>query len=197
MKQLIVASLLAAIFGMPALAQDTATTGADAAGAAAQAEDPSVEIVFWESVKDSDNPDLFLAYLKRYPDGVFAVIAEERLKEIYSGGSDANDVAEDDTGAVIDEGDTASSDNQGGGNTIIVQPNNSGGNGRRATLRRVQRNLKRLGCYHGAIDGIWGAGSRAAARRFNQRTSGANISVRSPGTRAITVLRSVHSRVCW
>lgn len=199
MKQLIIATLLAALFGAPAFAQDSTTTatGADPAGAVAEAEDPSVEIVFWDSVKDSDNPDLFLAYLKRYPDGVFAVIAEERLKEIYGGDSGANDTMENDTGEVMmDDGDAASSGNNTVGTTTVVRPNNNPNN-KRAIVRQIQRNLKRLGCYKGPIDGIWGNMSRNAARAFNNRTSGPNISARTPGQRAVTILRGVNQRVCW
>jgi hypothetical protein len=35
----------------------------------------NVEITFWNSIKDSQNPQLFDAYLKRYPNGAFADIA--------------------------------------------------------------------------------------------------------------------------
>lgn len=194
MKQLIFASLLAAVFGLPAIAQDTSTDSASAP-AATQAEDPSVEIVFWESVKDSDNPELFLAYIKRYPDGVFTVIAEERLKEIYAAEAQGGMTEEP---AVVDDGATASSDN-GGTTTTIVVPGNSGGNvSGRDLYRRIQRNLKRLGCYYGAIDGIWGAGSIAAARRFNKATVGANIKrPRNPGLPALNLVKSYSGRVCF
>lgn len=43
------------------------------------------EIVFWESVKDSDDPRLFQSYLDRYPNGVFAELA--RLSIAKYGGS--------------------------------------------------------------------------------------------------------------
>ncbi len=35
-----------------------------------------LEIAFWNSIKDSKNPQLFDAYLKRYPNGTFADIAK-------------------------------------------------------------------------------------------------------------------------
>ena len=44
----------------------------------------SAEIVFWQSIQDSDNPDMFRAYLKKYPDGEFAFIAELKIKELSS-----------------------------------------------------------------------------------------------------------------
>ncbi|MEQ9638819.1 MAG: caspase family protein [Alphaproteobacteria bacterium] len=37
------------------------------------------EALFWESVRDSDNPADLEAYLARYPDGTFAVLARNRL----------------------------------------------------------------------------------------------------------------------
>lgn len=191
---------VAVILGAPAIAQtdgglvtpgDTnagvaPTMTAPATGAPTD-EDPAVELLFWESIKDSDNPDLFLAYMQRYPNGVFRVIAEENLKAIYSGGAD--DVMEDDTGMVEDD-------------EPVVQPAPTAKPAPRAVNNHpvrtaLQRELRRLGCYRGAIDGIWGPGSRAAARRFNKATSGANISVNRAGSRALSILRSYNRRVCY
>ena len=39
-----------------------------------------VELTFWESIKDSRNPADFEAYLKKYPHGEFAGIANNRVK---------------------------------------------------------------------------------------------------------------------
>lgn len=38
------------------------------------------EALYWESIKDSNNPELFRSYLKKYPHGVFVDIAEIRLQ---------------------------------------------------------------------------------------------------------------------
>ena len=43
-----------------------------------------VELEFWNSVKDSGDPDLFRAYLERYPHGEFVVIATKRLEALSS-----------------------------------------------------------------------------------------------------------------
>lgn len=40
------------------------------------------ELAFWDTVKNSDNPAMYTAYLERYPAGAFAALAEVRLKEI-------------------------------------------------------------------------------------------------------------------
>jgi hypothetical protein len=55
-----------------------------ACGAAAQAPDASaealrMEMVFWESVRNSTDPADFRAYLEQYPNGKFASLARNRL----------------------------------------------------------------------------------------------------------------------
>jgi hypothetical protein len=40
------------------------------------------EVVFWNSIKNEKNADLFEAYLKRYPDGAFANLARIALQEL-------------------------------------------------------------------------------------------------------------------
>jgi len=40
-----------------------------------------IEITFWNSIKDTRNPQLFEAYLKRYPNGAFADIARINLEQ--------------------------------------------------------------------------------------------------------------------
>jgi hypothetical protein len=37
------------------------------------------EITYWDSIKNSNNPDDYRAYLRRYPDGVFSDLARTRL----------------------------------------------------------------------------------------------------------------------
>ncbi|MGA7074269.1 caspase family protein [Bradyrhizobium sp.] len=51
---------------------DTATKGLD---------DATLELAFWESIKNEKNPQLFQAYLNRYPRGVFADIAKIDLQQ--------------------------------------------------------------------------------------------------------------------
>jgi class 3 adenylate cyclase len=45
-------------------------------------QDRAVELAFWESVQDSDNPAMVRAYLEKYPRGEFKKLAEIRLKEL-------------------------------------------------------------------------------------------------------------------
>ena len=43
-----------------------------------QIQDPSVELAFWESVKDSEDPEMLRAYLHKFPNGEFRTLAEIR-----------------------------------------------------------------------------------------------------------------------
>lgn len=43
---------------------------------------PQAELLFWESIRDSSNPAMFKAYLERYPDGEFVVLARAKIDEL-------------------------------------------------------------------------------------------------------------------
>lgn len=50
--------------------------------------DPAaIELSFWESIKNSTNPDDFKAYLDKYPDGQFAALAKSRAQAGRSAGN--------------------------------------------------------------------------------------------------------------
>jgi adenylate cyclase len=55
---------------------------ASAAGGMRDPHDREVELSFWESVRDSDNPATLQAYLEKYPEGEFKSLAEIRLSEL-------------------------------------------------------------------------------------------------------------------
>ena len=49
---------------------------------AAVPEASAVELAFWDTVKDSDNPAMFQAYLQQFPAGAFKALADIRLIEL-------------------------------------------------------------------------------------------------------------------
>jgi adenylate cyclase len=52
-------------------------------GAVAAAIDPrAIELAFWETIKDSTNPEMYRAYLQKYPSGEFAPVANAKLAEL-------------------------------------------------------------------------------------------------------------------
>jgi hypothetical protein len=58
------------------------TKKAQTKNSARQNTSDDVEIVFWNSIKDSNNVDDFKAYLAKYPNGQFEALANNRLKFI-------------------------------------------------------------------------------------------------------------------
>jgi adenylate cyclase len=50
--------------------------------AAADPDVTQVELTFWDTVKDSENTEMYSAYLERYPEGAFAALAKVRLDEL-------------------------------------------------------------------------------------------------------------------
>lgn len=63
--------------------------------ASAAAPDPkSVELVFWDSIKDSLRTADYEAYLEQYPDGSFATLARARLAELLESTGAPRDAAD-------------------------------------------------------------------------------------------------------
>ncbi|TAJ38670.1 MAG: adenylate/guanylate cyclase domain-containing protein [Reyranella sp.] len=64
------------------LAQTRLDEFASAQGGMRDPQDREVELAFWDSVRESDNPASLGAYLEKYPEGEFKALAEIRLAEI-------------------------------------------------------------------------------------------------------------------
>ena len=52
----------------------------------------AVELAFWESARDSDDPTELQAYLRRYPTGEFVALAKARLERLQNGGESPTEV---------------------------------------------------------------------------------------------------------
>jgi class 3 adenylate cyclase len=55
---------------------------AQAAPAAENTTADTTELTFWDSIKDSNNPTMYAAYLEQYPHGSFALLARARIEEL-------------------------------------------------------------------------------------------------------------------
>lgn len=62
-------------------------------------DDNDAELLFWNSVMDSSNPDELQAYLDVYPNGTFHGLAEIRIARLRAGVEEGEDVADDDPAA--------------------------------------------------------------------------------------------------
>jgi hypothetical protein len=231
MKSLVVA-LCAGLIGLggPVVAQDTpiprvsgdTAAAPGAAGALAQ-HSAEVEVAFWESVKDSDDPMLFLAYLEQFPDGAFRVIARNRLDDLWDRALRAF--------ALLEEMGVSVDTPPGSGVApppasapppvvvtpapapappsvivtpapapppVIVRPASPPNPASFKTIRNTQNQLRKHGCYTGAVDGIWGDASRKAMRKFNRR-AGTSFKVAQPTFKALNHMRDLSKlgvRVC-
>ena len=54
-------------------------------GVGAAVDPKALELSYWESIKGSQNPEMFRAYLAKYPQGTFAEIAKLRIQELETG----------------------------------------------------------------------------------------------------------------
>lgn len=72
------------VFSRQAATGQQAERPAPAAPAAPSpaANNRQVELLYWDSIKDSDDPALFREYKRRFPDGIFTTIADARLRGI-------------------------------------------------------------------------------------------------------------------
>jgi adenylate cyclase len=53
-------------------------------------QDREIELSFWESVRESENPALVEAYLQKYPKGEFSMLAKIRMQELMNSGPTIN-----------------------------------------------------------------------------------------------------------
>jgi hypothetical protein len=64
----------------------------------------SFEVAFWNSIKDAKDPQLFEAYLKRYPNGAFVDIVKINLEKLKIAAAKPIDAAPDDRAPISDPG---------------------------------------------------------------------------------------------
>ena len=73
---------------LAALSQpEVVETPSQPAGDGSRGGSERAELMFWESIEGADSPALFETYLARFPDGLFAPIARERLERLAGASS--------------------------------------------------------------------------------------------------------------
>jgi hypothetical protein len=128
----------------------------------------AIELAYWDAIKDSNNADLFKSYLSRYPKGIFAAIANVRMKppaEIKQ--------------ATLTPPDEKKLSEQNG----------------QVLARALQTELKRVGCYLGKIDGDWGRGSTAAMSKYNKHGK-VKLNTHTPSHKTVAMARKSTLTVC-
>ena len=105
------------------------------------ADEKSLELAFWESIKNDKNPELFQAYLNRYPKGVFADIARINLQQQK-------------TAALL--------------SATVEQPKDRAELNEPASLHEIRERLYELNFDPGPFDGPIEPATRQAVREFEQ-----------------------------
>ncbi len=149
--------------------------------AAPAATGSQIELAFWNSVKDSERPELFELYLKRYPQGSFAPLARLQLEALKPSAP-----------APAPAGPAAQDAEKSPERQIVVEPRDAPDAG---TVRAVQSELNRLGCSAGTADGLWGRNSAAALGRF-ARYGKTRLPDKQPTQRILDMLKARTGRVC-
>jgi Putative peptidoglycan binding domain len=62
-------------------------------------------------------------------------------------------------------------------------------------VRDIQKELKRLGCYNGRVDGSWGPGTKSAIAYFNNRVNAA-LPDEAPDPIQLTLLQAHNGKTC-
>ena len=166
-----------------------------AAGGSTEAQaNGGVELTYWETIKDKTDRRFFEAYLKQYPKGVFAALALLRIEELAA---TLGRVATADNAPAIKAAD---------GMTEVAAldpPAGSAASSARLTVeldsvelaRTTQKELARLGCLAGEVDGKWGVGSRRALQAYADR-QGLKLASLEPTGELLERLRGAGGRVC-
>jgi len=170
-----------------------ATSATDAApvGSTIRVGDKTIEHTFWTSVQKANDPALYQAYLDRYPSGIFAPIAKAKLTAVNNDTTAVKkDIATPAPVVGNDTLQTAQLDPATGTAPLKTQATP-----RPELASLLQSELKRVGCYTGSIDGLWGKGSRAAVQRFNTVTK-TGLTGYEPQEAALQIVSAQKNRVC-
>jgi len=100
-----------------------------------------LELAFWESIKNEKNPELFQAYLNRYPKGVFSDIARINLRQQKTAALES---------------------------AKVEQPNDRIALTDPASLHETRERLYELNFDPGSLDGAISDATRQAIREFEQ-----------------------------
>lgn len=78
---------------------------------------------------------------------------------------------------------------------VVPRPQAANDEARRALARDIQKELKRVGCYDGDVDGQWNSVTRKAMGAFNERVN-ASLPVEAPDFILLTLVQGHTARAC-
>jgi hypothetical protein len=169
--------------GAQVAATDTAAQQAAPRKEVAGVSDATVDHTFWTSIVDSNDPALYREYLRRFPSGTYVSIAEAKLQAM----SQPPATAQPAPAGAPDRTAVATG-------TIAAAPADAGRSleNPKQAAEEMQRELKRVGCYAGPVNGTWGPLSKSALQRFNEATK---LELQ-PTSQGVTKVKSFPGIVC-
>lgn len=166
--------------------------------------DNAVEIAYWETIKDSADKSFFQAYLQQYPNGAFAALAKLKIEAINSRVDEQREAterqkAEQDraqgrpVAKASDDVETVAKLEHPNPEVQERSSVDSGDSGELAFS--TQRELARIGCLTGQVDGKWGSASQKALKDYAKR-QGIKLASVEPTGDLLKGLKAIRARVC-
>ncbi len=175
-----------ALVSAPAAAPAAAAAATQAPSQPAAANDANLQMrQDYEFAERVGTKQAWTYFLQHYPDGFYANLAKAQLDKLSVAAAPA-----------APPPPAAPAQPQPSTQVAALPTNTS-----RTTIdpadlaRSVQTELKRVGCYSGAVDGDWGAGSRSALDQFNKYAP-AKLDTKLASSDALDALHAKTARVC-
>ena len=133
---------------------------AEAGGASSSAIAQQIELAFWQSTEAAGTVADYQAYLSRYPNGLFASIARNRIAEGAGSASSSSSSTASAPSASTPAARTEPSP------TELAAAGEARLGLSRSQRKTIQADLTELGYDTNGVDGIFGRGTRGALRRW-------------------------------
>lgn len=147
-----------------------------------------IELLYWNEVRTSQDPAVLQSYLAQYPNGSFAPLAKLRITALKNAKAKEEAAEKQRLAALTNPATPPAPDEQ---RAIDPVPALSG----RELVMAIQRNLRRIGCSAGAVDGSWGPNSRRALRRY-ARQRRIRLASLNPSQDLLDELDTIDQRIC-
>ena len=145
----------------------------------------TLDLAYWNAVKDATDPEELRSYIKQYPKGRFVFLATVRLRNLENLLKNQPQKSTFVRNQTEEESEDRADPDQREPPALS----------RRELAQSVQRELKRLGCDPGTPDGAWGRNSQRALRAFLRRQN-RRIASLDPSPQLLEELEGESGRVC-
>jgi hypothetical protein len=163
-----------------AVEQRMAALAADAKKAQTRPAGPSPEDVAWGLVKDSKDPNQFKAFIEQFPGSPRSAEATRRMTEITAEQRAAAKALEQKLAALTAETEKSAPAPQ-------IDPKDM--------TRLLQLELKRVGCFNGAVNGRLDPSTRGALQNFGKLAS-VSLPDEVLSSDTLKAIRGIDKRVC-